>query len=248
VHARLIVRRVKRLNPATVPAGQAELFAVHRHHAVFTDNPMPLLDAEAAHRGHAIIEQTIADLKNGPLAHLPCGKFNANAAWLALAAIAFNLTRAAGCQASPWHARATTATIRRQLISVPARLAHSARGSPCTCPPTGPGPSTGSNSSTPCGHHHWRPDRHPPPHRPSRRTERGRAGQTGRTATPKHTRPGKKINKIFRNDHTGFTRWIQAERPYCRSCGQPRRAARVLDLAAKVIPVMQSFETTARSC
>jgi Transposase DDE domain group 1 len=127
VHARLIVRRVKRPTPATVPAGQAELFAVHRHHAVFTDNPMPLLDAEAAHRGHAIIEQTIADLKNGPLAHLPCGKFNANAAWLALAAIAFNLTRAAGCQASPWHARATTATIRRQLISVPARLAHSAR-------------------------------------------------------------------------------------------------------------------------
>lgn len=44
-----------------------------------------------------------------------------------LAAIAYNLTRAAGALASPFHARATTATIRRHLISVPGRLAHSAR-------------------------------------------------------------------------------------------------------------------------
>jgi hypothetical protein len=72
IDGRLIVRRVKRLNPATVPAGQAELFTAHRHHAVFTNNPMPLIEAEACHRQHAIIEQTIAELKNGPLAHLPC--------------------------------------------------------------------------------------------------------------------------------------------------------------------------------
>ena len=38
----------------------------------------------------------IADLKNSALAHLPSGLFTANAAWLVLAAIAFNLTRAAG--------------------------------------------------------------------------------------------------------------------------------------------------------
>jgi len=127
VSARLIVRRVKRLNPATVPAGQDELFATYRHHAVFTDNPMPLLDAETCHRRHAIIEQVIADLKSGPLAHLPSGSFAANSAWLVLAAVAFNLTRAVGCLASPFHARATGATIRRHLITVPARLAHSAR-------------------------------------------------------------------------------------------------------------------------
>ena len=127
VTARLIVRRVRRLNTADVPGGQDELFATYRHHAVFTNNPMPLLDAETCHRQHAIIEQVIADLKNGPLAHLPSGKFTANAAWLALAAIAFNLTRAAGCLASPFHARATAATIRRQLITVPARIARSAR-------------------------------------------------------------------------------------------------------------------------
>jgi Transposase DDE domain group 1 len=127
VAARLIVRRVKRLNPAAVPAGQGELFATWRHHAVFTDSPEPMLAAEATHRRHAVVEQVIADLKAGPLAHLPSGSFAANSAWLVLAAIAFNLTRAAGVLASSFHAKATTATIRAQLISVPARLARSAR-------------------------------------------------------------------------------------------------------------------------
>src|SRR3954452_17091812 len=127
ITARLIVRRVKRLNPASVPAGQTELFAAYRHHAVFTDNPEPMLAAETTHRQHAIIEQVNADLKAGPLAHLPSGAFAANSAWLVLAAIAFNLTRAAGALASQLHARATTGTIRTQLIAIPARLAHSAR-------------------------------------------------------------------------------------------------------------------------
>jgi hypothetical protein len=130
VTARLIVRRVKRLNPAGETDGQGELFTTSsdwRYHAVFTDTPLPMLQAEAAHRGHAIVEQVIADLKNSALAHLPSGRFTANAAWLVLAAIAFNLTRAAGCLASAFHARATTATIRAQLINVPARLARSAR-------------------------------------------------------------------------------------------------------------------------
>lgn len=127
VAARLIVRRVKRLNPPGEADGQGELFTTWRYHAVFTDTPLPMLQAEQTHRGHAVIEQVIADLKNSALAHLPSGKFTANAAWLALAAIAFNLTRAAGCLSSTFHARATTATIRTQLITVPARIARSAR-------------------------------------------------------------------------------------------------------------------------
>jgi hypothetical protein len=94
---------------------------------VFTNSPLPMLEAEKAHRGHAIVEQVIADLKNGPLAHLPSGQFWANSAWLVLAAIAFNLTRTAGTLASAFHAKATTGTIRAQLISVPGRLARSAR-------------------------------------------------------------------------------------------------------------------------
>jgi hypothetical protein len=49
-----------------------------------TDSPLALLQAEAQHRGHAIVEQVHADLKNGPLAHLPSGSFAANSAWLVL--------------------------------------------------------------------------------------------------------------------------------------------------------------------
>ena len=76
VTARLIVRRVRDANPDHVaPNAQGELFPVWRHHAVFTDSPRPMLVAEADHRRHAIIEQVIADLKNGPLAHLPSGVF-----------------------------------------------------------------------------------------------------------------------------------------------------------------------------
>jgi hypothetical protein len=127
ISARLIVRRVKRLNPTTVPTGQGELFSTWRHHAVFTDSAESMLAAEATHRDHAIVEQVIADLKGSSLARMPSGQINANAAWLVLAAIAFNLTRAAGTLASRFHAKATTATIRAQLITVPARIARSAR-------------------------------------------------------------------------------------------------------------------------
>lgn len=127
VTARLIVRRVKRLNPTAVRAGQDELFATYRHHAVFTDSPLTMLDAEASHRDHAIVEQVIADLKAGPLAHAPSGSFCANSAWTVFAAAAYNLTRAAGVLASTFHARARPATIRDHLIKIPARIANRAR-------------------------------------------------------------------------------------------------------------------------
>ena len=87
-----------------------------------------MIQAEAQHRDHAIIEQVFADWNDGPLAHLPSGHFPANAAWLALAAICHNLTRAAGTLAWPAHARARGATIRRHLISVAARIARHGRG------------------------------------------------------------------------------------------------------------------------
>jgi hypothetical protein len=126
VTARLIVRRIRRLGRHG-GQGQGELFAVYRYHPLFTDNPAPLVDAERCHRQHAIIEPAIADLKASALAHLPSGSFQANQAWLTLAAITHNLTRAAGCAASTVHARAQTVTIREQLIAVPARIARSAR-------------------------------------------------------------------------------------------------------------------------
>ena len=129
VPGRLVVRRIPDLNPPADPA-QASLFDVWRFHAFFTTVPTDVMDTVAAdktHRGHAIIEQVFADLKGSALAHLPSGRFNANAAWLILAVIAFNLTRAAGTIAGGSHARATTATIRRRIINIPARIATSAR-------------------------------------------------------------------------------------------------------------------------
>jgi hypothetical protein len=58
---------------------------------------------------------------------MPSGSFAANAAWLTLAAIAHNLTRAAGCLASLFHAKARTGTLRHQLITLPARIARRSR-------------------------------------------------------------------------------------------------------------------------
>jgi hypothetical protein len=126
VAGRLIVRRVKRLNPKTAP-GQDGLFDVWRHHAVFVTSEFEMLAAESQHRAHAIVEQVIADAAASALAHLPSGSFQANAAWAVLWAIAHNLTRAAGALASTFHAKATTATIRAHLINVPTRLARRAR-------------------------------------------------------------------------------------------------------------------------
>jgi hypothetical protein len=126
ITARLIVRRVRRDDPAQVP-GQGELLPQYRYHAVFTDSPYTLVQAESQHRGHAIIEQVNADLIAGPLAHLPSGRFAANDAWLTCAAIAHNLTRAAGHLAGGGHAAARPASIRTRIITVAARLAHRAR-------------------------------------------------------------------------------------------------------------------------
>ena len=127
VLGRLVVRRIPDLNATP---GQGTLFDTWRFHAFFTTTDPDVLDTVAAdktHRHHAIIEQAHADLKTAALAHLPSGKFAANAAWLMLAVIAFNLTRAAAAITGPALARATTTTIRRKLIAVPARIASSAR-------------------------------------------------------------------------------------------------------------------------
>jgi hypothetical protein len=129
VSGRLVVRRIPDLNPPADPS-QASLFEVFRFHAFFTTVPIDAMDtvtADKTHRQHAIIEQVFADLKASALAHLPSGSFAANSAWLVLASIAFNLTRAIGTIAGGTHARATTATIRRRLIAIPARIASSAR-------------------------------------------------------------------------------------------------------------------------
>jgi hypothetical protein len=125
--ARLIVRRVHRLNPKATPQGQHELFATHRYPAVFTDNPVPLTQAESQHRGHATIEQVFADLIDGPLAHLPSSQFPAHAAWLHLAVTAPALTRTLGTLTSPRHGHPRGATLRTELSHLATRPARSGR-------------------------------------------------------------------------------------------------------------------------
>jgi hypothetical protein len=68
-----------------------------------------------------------ADLIDGPLAHLPSGRFAANNAWAICAAMTHNLLRAAGALSSPGRAVARGATLRRQVVTVPARLARPQR-------------------------------------------------------------------------------------------------------------------------
>jgi hypothetical protein len=127
VTARLVVRRVRDQNEKAA-AGQDELFPVYRYHPAFTDSPFELTQAEGQHRDHAVVEQVLADWTDGPLAHFPSGVFAANAAWLAIAAMAHNLLRAAGALASLPLAKARAATIRRDLIAIAARTARHGRG------------------------------------------------------------------------------------------------------------------------
>ena len=119
---RLIVRRVK-----PTPGSQLALLATYSYHAFITDRDGDTLELEADHRRHAEIENAIRDLKYGVgLNHLPSGRFPANAAWLAIQAIAHNLAR--------WTSRiglgeqvVTTKTLRRRFFSLAGRLTCSAR-------------------------------------------------------------------------------------------------------------------------
>jgi len=118
ITARLIVRRVK---DACYPDA---LFPVWRYHPFFTNTDAPVEEADITHRQHAIIETVFADLIDGPLAHIPSGRFGANSAWVLCAAISHNLLRADGVLAGERHARARGSTLRRTIVNVAARLAR----------------------------------------------------------------------------------------------------------------------------
>jgi hypothetical protein len=122
ITARLVVRRVLDANT------QDPLFPVWRYHPFFTTSIEPVDQADITHRDHAICEQVWSDLIDGPWAHQPSGSFAANAAWTVLAAVAHNLLRAAATITGPArYAVARGATLRRDLVNVPARLARPQR-------------------------------------------------------------------------------------------------------------------------
>ena len=121
ITARLVVRRVKDARYRDA------LFPIWRYHPFFTNTDLPAAEADITHRQHAIIETVFADLIDGPLAHIPSGRFGANSAWVLCAAIAHNLLRAAGVLAGGANAVARGSTLRRRIINIPARLARPQR-------------------------------------------------------------------------------------------------------------------------
>jgi hypothetical protein len=121
VTARLVVRRVRDQNKLD------ELFPVWRYHPFLTNSLESTAEADVTHRRHAVIETVFADLIDGPLAHLPSGRFASNHAWSICAAMTHNLLRAAESLDPSKPAVARGATLRRQIIHVPARLARPQR-------------------------------------------------------------------------------------------------------------------------
>jgi hypothetical protein len=121
-HVRLVVRRTRLTEPA-----QRALWPDWRHHGFVTNVELPTVAADQFHRDHATVELAIRDLKDGAgLEHCPSGQFSANAAWLACAVLAHNLTR--------WTARlggvhpddqlTVTRTIRTRLLGLPGRMVN----------------------------------------------------------------------------------------------------------------------------
>ena len=143
---RLVVRRTRLTDPH-----QAQLWPDWRYHAFVTNRDQEAMEtdqhhhdrdtggnaglspveADLYHRRHAVCELSIRDLKQSAgLAHLPSGRFCANAAWLACAALAHNLYRWVNLLSNaPPHRRLTTGqTIRTRLFAIPGRLVnHSGR-------------------------------------------------------------------------------------------------------------------------
>jgi hypothetical protein len=119
---RLIVRRVRKL------AAQAELFPSWEHFPFASNRSEEITLVEAEHRDHAVIELVIRDLKDQALAHFPSGQFQANAAWMVIAAIAHNLLRWTTVLGLPAATVRVARTLRRRLLSLPGRLtSHAGR-------------------------------------------------------------------------------------------------------------------------
>ena len=121
---RLVVRRTRLTGP------QRALWPHWRHHCLVTNRrDLDTETADAYHRAHARVELAIRDLKNSGLAHCPSGKFCANAAWLACAALAHNIARWTARLGHTQHPNRLTVavTVRHRLINLPGRLVNHSR-------------------------------------------------------------------------------------------------------------------------
>ena len=120
---RLVARRSRRTNET-----QRELWPHWRYHAFITNRTdLNTAEADAYHRQHATVELAIRDLKQSTgLAHLPSGSFAANAAWLACATFAYNLSRWLHHHTGGRRRGQLTVgqTVRNQLLALPGRLVN----------------------------------------------------------------------------------------------------------------------------
>ena len=133
--------------------------------------------------------------------------FTANAAWLVLACIAFNRASAAGTLASPTLGKAVTATIRRKLINVAARVSTSARRITLHLPEHWPWEQGWTALFTSaCG------PPAPPPNHPARQAQPGtpveHPGIEAHSATTPKTQ---KQNQTEIKIPSAADRWIQAQ-------------------------------------
>ena len=107
--------------------------------------------------------------------------------------MAFNLTRAAGALASSFHAKATTATLRRQLINVAARVTRSARRATLRLPAAWPWAAAWQQLFTAAIGPPARSLNPPTAARPDRRHQWKRRADR-RPAAPSQPQPSMKIN------------------------------------------------------
>jgi hypothetical protein len=154
---RLVVRRVRNLDD------QQQLFATWRYHAFVTNRVGTMLELDQDHRRHAVCELAIRDLKAGAgLAHLPSGRFAANAAWLGAATLAHNLIRWTATLGLGIRDQQTVAkTLRRTLLALPGRLTRSARQWTLHLPAEWPWAHSFRMARRGCAASRTRPDRTP---------------------------------------------------------------------------------------
>ncbi|WP_423922434.1 IS1380 family transposase [Candidatus Poriferisodalis sp.] len=115
---RLVVRRTRLAEGA-----QRRLWPHWRHHAFITNTEHRTVAADEFHRGHAVVELAIRDLKEGSgLEHVPSGHYGANCAWLTCAALAHNIGHwSAALAAAP---PATNRCRRTRLVALAAVLVN----------------------------------------------------------------------------------------------------------------------------
>ena len=115
---RLVVRRTRLAEGA-----QQRLWPDWRHHAFNANTDHDTAAADEFHRGHAVVELAIRDLKEGTgLEHVPSGHYGANCAWLACAVLAHNIGHwtTALADAPP----ATNRSRRTRLVALAAVLVN----------------------------------------------------------------------------------------------------------------------------